>query len=214
MNPEVQQGLNTIRNWLASIKVFLSIDAGMISEEKKQLQAVNRSIEQLRKLGVSIPDDLRNLKLKLTARDSGVGSDHKYPSQVEELEELIETLSNLKNEAKQVRHSLRPERKGSGTKTYFGIEVADLMEAGLLSIESHLELQWKKDGDIFEGRLLSDGRIAVRTTSGWKEYDSLSMAASQIAGCSLNGWDKWRIIETNGRRISLMQIRDRYIKER
>jgi len=122
----------------------------------------------------------------------------------------------LRDEAKRVQHSLKPDHKGAGTKahTHFGVDLVELIEAGFLSTEARLELQWRKNGEIYEGRLRPDGRVAVRTPSGWTEYDSLSTAATRIAGCSLNGWLQWRIVEQNGRRVPLMQIRDRYIKER
>lgn len=214
MNPEVQKSLDFILNYLASTKETLSIEPHQTTEEKKQLQVVNRSIEQLQKLGVTIPDDLRKLKLKLTDRESTVGSSQTLEDGLRALEELIESLSGLRDEAKLIRHSLRPERRGSGTKLHFDISLADLIETGFLSTEARLELQWRKDGEIYEGKLRPDGRVAVRTSSGWTEYDSLSTAASQIAGCSLNGWKCWNLLESRGKRIPLMQIRDRYIKER
>lgn len=214
MRPEVRESLDVIRNWLVTTKETISHEPHMTNDEKKQLQAVNRSIEQLQKLGVSIPDDLRKLKLQLTSRDSSASSNQKIESTLETLEELIESLRDLKDEAKRIRHSLKPGHKGSGTKTHFGVRLVELMEAGLLTIESRLELQWRKDGDIYEGKLRPDGRIAVRTTAGWEEYDSLSTAASQISGRSQNGWEKWCLVESNGRHVPLIHIRDRYIKER
>lgn len=210
MNPEVQKSLDFIRNWLNTTKETLSAEPRQTAEGKKQLQAVNRSIEQLQKLGVTIPDDLRKLKLKLSARESTAG-----PIQgLEDIEGLIESLTSLRDEAKRIRHSLRPERKGSGTKIHFDIGLVDLIEAGFLSTEARLELQWRKDGETYEGKLRPDGRVAVRTSSGWKEYGALSTAASEVAGCSLNGWETWQLVESNGRRIPLKQIRDRYIKEK
>jgi len=212
MNPEVQKGLDAIHGWLSFVEKSLVVEPNITTEEKKQLQAVNRSIEQLKKLGVSIPDDLRNLKLRLTALDCRATPSGKVKGHLEALDELIESLSELKGEAKRIRHSVGAGGGSKGTKTHFGTRVADLMEAGLLSTEAHLELQWKKDGEIYEGKLLIDGRIAVRTSSGWTEYDSLSTAAARMAGRSLNGWDTWRLVESSGRRIPLTEIRRRYME--
>ncbi len=186
---------------------------GLTAEEKKQLLAVNRTIEQLKKLNVSIPDDLRKIKLRLGSRDMEDIPNPALDRNLLTLDELIQSLRDLMDQAKRVRGSLKPIRKGSEPKKNFGVRLAEMIRAGFLNTDSTLELQWQKNGEIFKGQLRSDGRVSIRTSSGWKEYRSLSTAASVTAGCSLNGWEHWRLVESNGNRVPLSVIRERYINK-
>jgi hypothetical protein len=213
MSPDLKKSLDEIRHWLANIQKDKIERTGLSAEEKKQLLAVNRTIEQLRKLNVPIPDDLRKIKLRLGTRDTEDNPNPILDSNLQAIDELIRSLGELINQAKRIRGSLKPSRKGSGTKKHFGVQLTEIIEAGFLSTDSKLELQWQKNGEIFKGQLRSDGRVAVRTSLGWKEYNSPSTAASATAGHSLNGWDHWRLVEPSGRRVPLSMIRDQYISK-
>jgi hypothetical protein len=215
MNPELKNSLDVIADWLAEISEAQTIRLGLTSDEKKQLNAINRSIAQLQKLNVPIPDDLRQLKLKISSRDIEPMSNPDHDEKLEILNKLIDSLNDLKSKAKRIRSSFKTIAKDSGTKKHYGVQLLDLIESGFISAESQLELQWLKGGEVFEGKLLKDGRVAVRTALVWQEYDSLSTAASKTAGRALNGWSNWRLVESDGRRTSLEKIRTRYLnKER
>lgn len=204
MTPELQQSLDVIRRWLADIDRVQPVQSSLTIEEKKQLQTVNRAIAHLEKLGVTVPDDLRELKLNLSVRDSDSDLDQALSEKLNSLDDLIESLRGLRSEAKKIRDSFKTRHSGTGAKKYFGVQVVQLIKARLLSTESRIELRWAKEGEVFEGRLRNDGRVAVRSDLGWKEYDSLSTAASETAGRSLNGWRHWRLVEPNGNRTPLI----------
>lgn len=214
MTPDLQKSLDVIRRWLADIDGVRCVQPSLTSEERKQLLAVNRSIEQLQKGGVAIPDELRKLKLRLGVLDTSDTANPAREINLETLDELIDSLRDLVSVAKKIRVSIQTGHKIPGTKINYGVQLVELIEAGFLNTESRLELQWLKDGEIFEGKLRTDGQVAVRTASGWKEYDSLSSAASGIAGCSLNGWKHWRLVEANGKHIPLAVLRERYVNKR
>jgi len=213
MTPDLKKSLDVIHDWIAHIQKIKTERPGLSSEEKKQLLAVNRTIEQWQKQNIPIPDELRKIKLRLGSRDMGDMPNPVLDKNLQTLDELIQSLEDLLVQAKRIRGSLKPVRKGSGPKTHFGVRLADMIRTGFLGTDSRLELQWQKNGEIFKGQLRSDGRIAVQTTSGWKEYASLSTAASKTAGCSLNGWEQWRLVESNGKRVPLSVIRERYINK-
>ncbi len=215
MNPELQNSLEVIADWLAEIRETQIINSGLTGDEKKQLNAINRTIAQLQRLNVPIPDDLRQLKLKISSHDIEPASNLALDTKLETLEKLIADLNDLTSKAKRIRSAFKTIAKDTGTKKHYGVQLVDLIENGFISAESQLELQWLKGGEVFEGKLLKDGRVAVRTALVWQEYDSLSTAASKTAGRALNGWSNWRLVESDGRRTSLEKIRTRYLdKER
>jgi hypothetical protein len=215
MNPELKNSLDVIADWLAEIKETQIINPGLTNDEKKQLNAINRSIVQLQKLNVPIPDDLRQLKLNISNHDTEPAANLARAAKLETLDKLIADLNDLTSKAKRIRSSFKTIAKDSGTKKHYGVQLVDLIESGFISAESPLELQWLKDGEVFEGKLLKDGRIAVRIELDWQEYDSPSTAAAKAAGRNLNGWSHWRVVESDGRRTSLEKIRTRYLdKER
>jgi hypothetical protein len=90
----------------------------------------------------------------------------------------------------------------------------DLIEAGLLSTEDRLELQWVNHGNIFEGRLESDGSIRANTQDGWMQFRSLSTAAQHISGRPQNGWQHWRRVNADGSKTPLENIRNQFRSDR
>lgn len=213
MTPEIQSSIEVIYKWLANIEIPQPQKSGLSKDEKKQLLVVNRSIEQLKKLRVSIPDDLRHLKLELSARDTEVSSNPKFESTLEALESLIKSLNKLSTQAKKTKSQFKSPKGSSEPKKHYGISLEDLIEYGHINQDSRLELQWLKDGDVFEGQVQPNGMIAVRTQSGWKSFKSLSTAASELAGSSLNGWKHWFLVEPNGKRTPLAEIRKCCMKD-
>lgn len=129
------------------------------------------------------------------------------------VEALIEQLRKLLRSARALRDRLKATGQAPGTKKHYGVTVLELLQNGDLSAEDALELQWLKDGPVFEGKIQQDGSVMARTQGGWKRYDALSTAASQIADRSLNGWDHWRRVNRDGSRTILREIRARYLKE-
>lgn len=75
-----------------------------LDEKRKQLKAVSRSVSQLEKQGVSVPDELRHLKMDL-ASDLGV------------VDEAEATLSFLALELGQLIDAIGKPRRKSKTKT-------------------------------------------------------------------------------------------------
>lgn len=213
MNPELKNSLDVIANWLAEMSKTKIINSGLTIDEKKQLKAVNRTIAQLNKLYVPIPGDLQKLKIKISSRDIEPMSNPAHDAKLETLNKLIAYLNDLTLKAKRIRSSYKTIATASGIIKNYGVQLVDLIENGFIAAESPLELQWLKHGEVFEGKLLKDGRVAVRIESAWKEYNSLSTAATSIARRSLNGWRHWRLVESNGKRTSLEQIRTRYLEK-
>lgn len=213
MDNQLKDHLVAIENWLASQRINARQTQGLSSDERKQLTAVNKSIQQLTTLGVAIPDELRQLKLQLSAKDSTHPIIQEKPVQVSEIAELIITLSDLTRKAKVLQNQRSTSSRPSIVRQQFEVTLQELIEGGFLSPDDKLELSWKKNGPVFEGKVLAAGEVMAKTQNGWKRFKSLSMAASTISGRSLNGWLHWRRINTNGSRTTLMDIRAKYLNK-
>lgn len=215
MNEEMEQNLTNICEWIAAQAGSIpEAPSGLTPEERKQLKAVNRSIQQLTNSGVSVPDELRRLKLNLSARDRETDKDGKIENQLQAIEKMIQSLAALRKDAQKVRNELKGLSHGGGTTKRYGVTLLNLLQGGQISTEDELQLQWKKEGLIYEGKFLEDGSVSAKTESGWQRYDSLSAAAATIGERPLNGWEHWRRVNRDGSLTALKEIRTRYIKER
>jgi hypothetical protein len=216
MTENISAHLKAIQAWLDHLdQAPLPAPAakGLSAEEKQQLQTVNKAIEQLTRLGVEIPSDLRSLKLKLSANDVAAVSNPQIANDLASVENLIDGLRELSQAARALREKLKSGVIVPGTKKHFGVTLKELLDAGFLSTSDRLELQWSRDSGTYEGRLGADGSISAKTDRGWKQYDKLSGAAAEIGGRELNGWDHWRRINTDGTRTTLKEIRTEYLSQ-
>lgn len=214
---DVHQEIESIERWLSEIDLSCTSSQTLISnEEKKQLLVTNRAIQQLEKFGVPIPDELRKIQLELSNLESQPVTDSEQGVTIESIDSVVSSLHTLLSRAKSIRQKLsvkkRVNKNNCGPKQHFGVSLSDLIENGVISDDAKLELQWRKNGEIIEGKVLKDGHIEVLTSSGRIEYKSISTAATEIAGCALNGWKHWKIIDSDGNRTSLENVRDRYLK--
>ncbi len=165
---EIMKHIHALDQWLEHLGRTSKTHTGLSVEERKQLQTVNKAAEQLQRAGVSVPEDLRRLKLQLSARDVGGSQDREVESRLKALEKVMHALGKTTKMARTIRDKLRSTGQGGGTKKYFGIELRDLLQAGVLSIKDRMELQWLKDGPVLKGKLRGDGTVMVKTPDGWQ----------------------------------------------
>lgn len=210
-----QEGVQQLRDWINALHSTVSSDAGLTTEERKQLNAVSRSIEQLQKAGVAIPDDLRQVKLRLSAKDVQPVKVNGTESSQAELKAILEELKELTQSVRQTLNTLKRPTKAighHGPKKHYGVLLKELIDHGWVEADSEIKLQWLKHGEVFQGKIAADGTVLVSVAGGWKEYKSLSTAASDIAGRSLNGWEHWSLVGDSGERTSLKEVREKYLR--
>lgn len=213
MSKEMYEHLQELNKWIDQRGNIPKKSVGQSVEECKQLQAVNKAIEQLRRNGVPVPEDLRSLKLRLSANNLSGSENREIENQLKELEHLIESLGKILKSARSIREKLKATGHTAGLKKHYGVALLDLLQSGLISTDDKLELQWSKDSPKYEARVKPDGSIVAKGLGEWRQYDSLSTAASKIAGQSLNGWKHWRRVNSNGTSTALQDIRKGYMNE-
>lgn len=217
MNTRLTEHLEAIRHWLDEVEAIpLPEDRpiGLSSQEKQELRRIEGLIDQLKSHGVTlIPAELVDKKCELAARDVPAPAPSDATKFLPTLEELCGKLGELAKKARILRNQIRSRTANNGPRAYYDVEPLDLLNAGYLSTNDRLELQWSNTSGVHEGRLESDGRIRANTQDGWKAFPSLSSAAQYISGRPQNGWEHWRRINEDGTRTSLKKIREQYQEE-
>jgi X-X-X-Leu-X-X-Gly heptad repeat protein len=214
VDDEIKGHLAAIEQWIVDQRNSFRHKQGLSSQERQQLQAVNKSIQQLSALGVLIPDQLRELKLSLSARDAELSDSVEARERAEDVTKLADGLATLAQKAKTLANTLRTTGgKVSGTKTVYDASLQDLVRGGHLSPDDRLLLIYRKSGPEYEGKVREDGTLSVRTPSGWQDFDSVSAAANDLFETRLNGWKHWHRVNADGTRTSLKEIRDRFLHE-
>lgn len=95
------------------------------------------------------------------------------------------------------------------TRAHYGIEILDLIKAGLLSEGAWINRNWK--GNTYGATVEADGVIRLDTG---EPFHSLSAAGAAVAGTrACPGWDVWRI-ERNGVTVPLKDLRNELIQMR
>lgn len=84
--------------------------------------------------------------------------------------------------------------------------IQDLLDVGLVRANQVIFRDYK--GKRYEAEILSSSKIKLFHDGS--EWDSLSSAASQIAGTQINGWTWW-YTTANGEKILMDILRDKYI---
>ena len=213
MPHELKGHLEALRCWIDRQGDIPSPNPDLSDEEREHLRVLNKSIQQLAGLGVSIPDDLRELKLRLSAKDNASQANPEIENRLAEVEDLVEHLRELTQAARSLRDRLKATGRSPGTKKHYGVSLKELLQSGHLSTDDKLELQWSKNGSAYEGKVRDDGTVMARTNDGWKQFDTLSAAAVSISERPTNGWNCWRRVNRNGSRTMLKDIRAKFISE-
>jgi hypothetical protein len=105
----------------------------------------------------------------------------------------------------------RLEQKG---KKHFGISLAKLIEEGYLSPPIPLFRKYK--GRMIEAMLFSDGSVEFQG----ERFSSCSTAAetarSTVTGRKMNtnGWSFWQFQDGKGKKLTLLDLRERYLAEK
>src|SRR5262249_35710621 len=104
-----------------------------------------------------------------------------------------------------------PKQRKRGKK-HFGVALADIIGAGLLSPPVRLFREYR--GKLMEAMLLPDSGVEFQG----KRFDSCSTAAefarSTITGRKMNtnGWSFWQYLDANGKKLLLLDVRERFLR--
>ena len=132
MPDEIKAHIQALEEWLEEEGRIPKQTSGLSPEERKQLQAVNKAIGQLQRNSIPIPEDLRNLKPKLSAKDNSGFEDHEMEARLKRIENVIQALAKTIKTARAIRDKIKSTGQAGGPKKYYGVSLLDLIRAGLL----------------------------------------------------------------------------------
>jgi hypothetical protein len=101
-----------------------------------------------------------------------------------------------------------PVRRTAAPKVKYGVTVADLLAAELVTAGDTLVFTYP--GHPASAVVQADGAIVVETT----RYETLSAAAGALRGGPTNGWQYWATTEASGNQTPMADLRARFIEQR
>lgn len=193
---ELQEIQNQLNPWLNEADK---------TEKQNQLKAVAGSLDKLTKTEVTIPTELRDLKLKL----------HRDLDQFKEAKivkaELDEMLSQFEIQKKSIRKRtpkkvlIKKIRKSTGNR----IELLNLIQNGIIEPKTKLVKRYK--GTLYEATITNEGQIELLYNGIMVSHNTPSAAAEYLSRAKQNGWTWWSLEgDTKGR--TLDYYRQKYIQ--
>jgi hypothetical protein len=193
---ELQEIQNQLNPWLNEADK---------TEKQNQLKAVAGSLDKLTKTEVTIPSELRDLKLKL----------HRELDQFKEAKiikaELDEMLSQFAIQKKSIRERtpkkvlIKKIRKTTGIR----IELLNLIQNGIIEPQTKIVKHFK--GTHYVATITNEGLIELFHNGVKLTYNTPSAAAEYLSKAKQNGWTWWSLKgDTKGR--TLDYYRQKYIQ--
>ncbi len=215
---ELHQHLEALHEWLSEQRNYPVSPPQLTPEERQRFKKLKEAVELHSKIGIAPTGELLEQLRQLEERAKIPSDPLGQASRKEQLDGLIEQLRYLLQTAQALRKewqgASRQRESGAGaSKKHYGISLLELLQAGFLTPEDRLALQWRKNGPVYRGKLNQDGRITVKIEEGWRTFDSLSAAALDIGGRPYNGWWHWFRINPDGSRTRLWEIREEFLQQ-
>ena len=164
-------------------------DSAELNEKSKQLTEVEKTISNLERANITIPEELRKLKLSLY-------------QVVHQYNDFIKLKANYENLLKDNYHKIssrnispQPSIKSKGgngksrTRKFINITQKDLLDENI--IPAGLKIYKNYKGTYYSAKILNNGAIELVQNGKTYRFTSLSTAAEHITKGSINGWDWW-----------------------
>ncbi len=204
---ELKQTYNNLKLQLQDVTEQLHDPATWleIQEKERQLQAIEKTVQQMKKSGINIPTEMTEVKLRLVKELEHGQELHQLRSNIVEL--LISTLEDLGYDLPKEEHDVKKKHKKTTSKSR-RISLEHLFKAGLLHDGMSLH-HYGRDGN-YEG-VIKDGKLVIKNGHTVLEFDSPSAAAIEVTGGSRNGWTFW-CLNYHNKIVFLDTIRKAYKK--
>lgn len=186
---ELNEHLEALDRWIEKTAKIPIIEPGLSADERKQLQAVSQTIEQLTRVGVPVPEDLRNLKLRLSSKDGSVEENREIEERISDVEALNEHLRKLSQAALLLQKRLKATRRGIVEVPKLEDHLAYFTDPSVRSEVSKLldeVKQWKS------GRISMDPiKYAISMKVDGKVFAYLIPRRKHYLLATYNAKDKW-----------------------
>ncbi len=148
-----------------------------------------------------IVESLRRLEIRI---DSMTPTQQPFSSKGKQPVYQVQIPSNF-------RMKKSGEKEATGKKAFFGVTLLELIEAGRIKCPLKISRHYK--GRTLQAVVHADGTVEF----GGERFPSCSTAAekarSVVTGLKMhtNGWSFWQITDAGGKKVTLFDIRERYL---
>lgn len=175
MKEAAQQLINQLKEFISSIQQ--GITRKDIEDKRKQLQAINKSIQHLERFNVAIPDDLRNLKTSLVSEMGGVDrAEDTLRFLAQQLKQILTDIGYLSTSTSQKRkyhgrRSKEPKTEQPVLREYIikGLKA----HGGTARVNQVLDWMEQKLNDKLTPRdmqLRKSGRLVWKNNACWERF--------------------------------------------
>ncbi|MFO7885816.1 MAG: hypothetical protein R6U68_13450 [Desulfobacteraceae bacterium] len=116
----ISDHIKAIDQWLNELNQIPVPSQGFSAKELKQLRAFNKAVGDLQRNNIPVPEELRRLKLKLSARDATGYQNQEAEKQLNAVETLIRELGKTIQNARSHRERLKTKMPAGGRKKLWG----------------------------------------------------------------------------------------------
>ncbi len=177
------------------------LDKKLYEEKNVQLHSIERTINQMQKSNTAVPDELRNLKIRLI---SELATIRDLQKEVVEMQKMFHALipskeKLVKNPKKAASKIVRKQIKEHSLVTISGIIKAGIIEAPFTLVKKY------KD-EVFRSVVSKEGVIELLLNGEKQYFNSPSSAAVAATEKAQNGWTWW-FVEKDSENIILDSYR-------
>jgi hypothetical protein len=205
----IKQHITQLKEVFRHIEEYLDKfdDESLLAEKESQLNNIEKSIRNLQKGNIPIPQELRDLKLRLVDEIERLEVSQKSKT------EVVQIIDDFLQKHKPVKRKIKKRKKviSSGKKaSNKNITIKDLLDNGIITNDCKLYRKYK--GEIFYADILPDGHIATEVNGKIQIFNSPSTAAGKLTVGNQNGWTWW-LTDFNGETQSLDYYRQKYLQK-
>ena len=180
---QLEDAINAAAELLNSTSGFTT----ELNHKEQQLIHIEKTIRQFRDKSVPIPDELRNLKLKLVMEVDQLKQQIAFNDRVTQL--LQNTFPSFYNPLNnKTRQTKRKRRKAHGRVT-----LKEMIDTKTLQVDQEIYAILK--GNVIRAKITHEGQIKIYSTG--QCFDNPSSAGVAVTNNSVNGWTFWFIKEGN-----------------
>lgn len=196
---EVYQQLEDAVRAVEELLNSTAVSATELNHKQQQLAHVEKTLRQFKDKTIPVPDEMRNLKLKLVMEVDYLRQQVNFKDNIKRLLQnsfpTIYKSSNIKTK------QTKKKRKKTGGR----VTIKEMIDTK--TIQPGQEVYAMLRGNVIKGKIIQEGQIKIQSTG--QCFDSPSSAGVAVTNNSVNGWTFW-FIQEGGKSRNLDYYRARH----
>jgi len=182
---EVYQQLEDAVRAVEELLNSTAVSATELNHKQQQLAHVEKTLRQFKDKTIPVPDEMRNLKLKLVMEIDCLRQQVNFKNNITRL--LQNSFPAIYNSTNIKTKQTTTKRKKTGGR----ITLKEMIDTQ--TIQPGQEVYAMLRGNVIKGKITYEGQIKIQSTG--QCFDSPSSAGVAVTNNSVNGWTFWFIKE-------------------